>query len=201
MVTLDAIAAEEAPILQQLFELYAYDWSETLPLELKPNGRFDIAIDPRWFNSSEHHPFFIRAEGKLLGFALARKGSRVTADADVMDVAEFLVIRGARRRQVGKRAAHALFGAFAGRWEVRVRRSNTAALEFWSRTVLAWAGEPPTYAAFVVDGVDWDALRFSAPTVGRTRTNASSRAAAGSVNRHFVACSRKCADQRLPSTS
>jgi hypothetical protein len=51
----------------------------------------------------------------------------------VKDVAEFFVIRGARRRGVGSCAAESLWSAFPGRWEVRVRRANSGGLAFWSR--------------------------------------------------------------------
>ena len=52
-----------------------------------------------------------------------------------MDVAEFFVVRGARRRGVGQRAARALFELFPGTWEVRVLRANERALAFWRSAV------------------------------------------------------------------
>ena len=34
--------ADDAPILRNLGELYAYDFSETVPLELHASGRFEV---------------------------------------------------------------------------------------------------------------------------------------------------------------
>ena len=160
-VVLDAITRESATVLNQLFELYAYDFSEQVPLELDASGRFGITPGEVWWTRDDHFPHLIRRGGKLTGFALARRGSRLTGDPDVMDVAEFFVLRGARGKGVGRRAAHALFDAFPGAWEVRVRRSNVAALRFWSRAAEARVRQPVPSQPVCVDGVDWDVLRFS----------------------------------------
>jgi len=159
-VAIEPIASDQASVLANLFELYVHDFSEQLPLELKANGRFDLPLDEAWWKSAEHFPFFIRAQGKLLGFALARRGSRVTSNADVMDVAEFFVVRGARQRGVGKRAALALFAAFPGRWEIRVRQSNRGAKAFWQSVAQSLRGEPVTWTAFARGGVDWLVLEL-----------------------------------------
>ena len=162
--TLEPIAQEQAPILRNLFELYVHDFSEFVPLDLKAGGRFDVAIGEQWWTRADHFPFFIRWHGKLCGFALVRRGSRLNAGAsDPMDVAEFFVIRGARGKGVGSSAAHALFTAFPGRWEIRVRRVNVAALKFWSRAVETWLGSAVESRPFSSDGVDWDVLTIHVP--------------------------------------
>lgn len=77
-----------------------------------------------------------------------------------MDVAEFFVLRGERRRKVGARAANALLSAFPGCWEIRVRQANVPARAFWSRVVAARAGsvEP---SAYTQNGVDWFVFAIS----------------------------------------
>jgi predicted acetyltransferase len=162
-VVLEPIAAEQAFVLANLFELYAHDFSEQVPLELKANGRFDLPVDDCWYSSSEYFPFFIRSEGKLLGFALARRGSRLTSAKEVMDVAEFFVVRGARRRGVGRSAALTLLATFPGRWEIRVRQSNPAALAFWQGVARGWLGRPAPCAPFSGGGVDWHVLELPVP--------------------------------------
>jgi len=158
-VVLEPIGKEQAPVLQNLVELYAHDFSEHVPLDLKPTGRFDISLGDRWWTDG-HYPFFIRYDEKLCGFALVRRGSKFTGAMDVMDVAEFFVIRGARRRNVGATAAHSLFTAFPGGWEIRVRQSNAAALQFWSSAVEEWVGRPVASAQVSFEGVDWNVLRI-----------------------------------------
>ena len=91
---------------------------------------------------------------------LARRGSRITTATDVMDVAEFFVIRGARGKGVGAAAAHALLAAFPGRWEIRVRQTNPLAKRFWGRVAHTWAGRPVASEAFTAEGVPWDVFRL-----------------------------------------
>jgi predicted acetyltransferase len=161
-VRLEPIAKEQEPVLQNLVELYAHDFSEHVPLDLKPTGRFDVSIGDQWWTDG-HFPFFIRCDEKLCGFALVREGSKFTGTMNVMDVAEFFVVRGARRRKVGASAAHQLFAAFPGGWEIRVRPSNAAALGFWSRAIEDWVGHPVVSARVSFEGVDWNLLCIDPP--------------------------------------
>ncbi len=161
-IVLEPIVRDQAFVLANLFELYVHDFSEQVPLDLKPNGRFDVPVDERWWQSDEHFPFFIRTGGKLCGFALVRRGSRVSAVTDVMDLAEFFVVRGARTKGVGTSAAHALFAAFPGGWEIRIRQTNVAAGIFWRKVAERWADGSTTATAYAAAGVDWEVLRLEA---------------------------------------
>jgi predicted acetyltransferase len=157
-VTLQPIEHARAATLSQLFELYAHDFSEHVPLQLEESGRFSLRPRERWWTEPDHHPFFVRSAGRLAGFALVSKGSQVGPERDVMDVAEFFVVRGERRKLVGQRAAHALLARFPGRWEVRVRHSNQPALTFWTHALQTVA--TPEVSTLTVDGVGWTLLRL-----------------------------------------
>jgi predicted acetyltransferase len=157
---LDPITEDQLPILRNLFELYAHDFSEYVPLDLNATGRFDARIDNKWWTDDDHHAYFVRSGGKLVGFALVRRGSRVTDDPGVMDVAEFFVVRAARRRGTGGKVAHALFSAFPGTWEMRVRHANAPARAFWKRIAVAWNSSSVTSADFTLQGVDWEVIRL-----------------------------------------
>lgn len=159
-VALVAATVERAATLANLFQLYAHDFSEHVPLSLAPSGRFEVSPGEEWWTRDDHFAYLIEASGKLSGFALVRAGSRVTEATDVMDVAEFFVVRGARGQGVGRQAAHALFEAFSGPWEVRVRKTNAAARQFWSKVAESWLGRPASYTAFTAEGVDWELLRI-----------------------------------------
>ncbi len=158
--TLVPIAPDEAPILGNLIELYAHDFSEYVPQDLKPSGRFEIALADPWWTSADHFPFFIRQAALLCGFALVRRGSRTRDDAEAMDVAEFFVVRGARKRGLGRRVAHQLFARFPGRWEIRVHISNGPALKFWRGVVESWGGGPAERETFVTKGGEREVLRL-----------------------------------------
>jgi predicted acetyltransferase len=162
-IVLEPVTRDQAAVLNNLFELYAHDFSEYVPLDIKPSGRFDVTVGEQWWARDDHFPFFIRSGGKLCGFALVRRGSRVTGEAEVMDVAEFFVVRGARGKRVGSGAAHALFAAFPGRWEIRARQANATAIRFWARALASWLGHTVTSSHFSCAGVDWEVFAMDSP--------------------------------------
>ena len=135
MISLDPARPEERLPLANLLQLYSYDWSALLPLDVGDDGRFDdYPLDAYW-QDDWRHPFLIRADGKLAGFALVSLRSRLTGAAGVADMAEFFVMRRYRRRGVGLGAASAAFDRFKGRWEVRQRPDNVEATAFWRRVI------------------------------------------------------------------
>ena len=140
MISLDPASAAERPVLENLFQLYAYDWSELGWLEVGGDGRFaDPALDAYWLEG-HHHPFLIRVDGRLAGFALVAARSRLTGEPGVFDMAEFFVMRKYRRQGVGFAAASAAFDRFRGRWEIRQRDENVAATMFWRRVIARYTG-------------------------------------------------------------
>jgi predicted acetyltransferase len=162
-VSLERIHRESATVLDNLFQLYAHDFSEHVPIAIEPSGRFGVTPGSEWWSREDHFAYLIKRQGALAGFALARAGSRVIEAPDVMDVAEFFILRGERRTGVGKSAAHALFAEFPRAWEVRVRQTNVPALLFWSRAAETWVGRHAEITPCSVDGVAWNVLRFARP--------------------------------------
>jgi len=135
MLSLDPAAREQAGVLANLMQLYTHDWSELRPLELGDDGRFaDYPLAAYW-QEDWRHPFLLRVDGKLAGFALIDGRSRLTGAQDVFDMAEFFVVRRYRGRGIGLAAACAAFDRFAGPWEVRQRDENAAATAFWRKAI------------------------------------------------------------------
>ncbi len=135
-------APEQAPILANLLELYAHDFSEFQDLELAADGRFGYGQLPLYWREPNRHPFLIRIDGNLAGLVLVKRGSEFSRNETVWDMAEFFIVRGYRRRGVGSETAHQVWRRFPGAWEVRVMDSNHAAHQFWKRAIAAFAGEP-----------------------------------------------------------
>src|SRR6201995_1506925 len=97
---------EQAPILSNLIEFYAYDFSEFMDLKLGEDGRFGYKALPLYWQESTRHPFLILVDNHLAGFAFVRRGSEISGDTDVWDMAEFFVMRGYRRLGIGMKIAH-----------------------------------------------------------------------------------------------
>jgi predicted acetyltransferase len=123
------VAPAEAPIIANLLELYAHDFSEFHDVEIGEDGRFGYPPLPLYWSEPDRHPFFIKLDGKLAGLVL------VTRKEAVWDMAEFFVLRGCRRRGIGTQVAQEVWRRFPGSWQVRVMQRNTSARHFWSAAI------------------------------------------------------------------
>jgi predicted acetyltransferase len=134
-------AAEQAPILANLLELYAHDFSEFHDVAPGADGRFGYRDLPLYWSEAGRHPFLVRMDGKWAGFVLVKRGSAVSGNDTAWDMVEFFVLRGYRRRGIGTQIAHEVWKRFPGAWEVRVLQSNVPAVHFWARAISTFMGE------------------------------------------------------------
>lgn len=139
-VQVSPAAPEQAPLLANLLELYAHDLSEFFDVHPRPDGRFGYPLLPHYWEEETRRPFLVHADGRIAGFALIAKGSRITGDPGVWDVAEFFILRGYRRHGAGVAAAVDLWRRLPGRWEVRVLEGNLPARAFWRSAIDAFTG-------------------------------------------------------------
>jgi|ERR1017187_941042 predicted acetyltransferase len=151
---------EHQSIVANLLELYVHDFSEFHPVELGEDGRFGYPDLPLYWSESSRHPFLVTVDGKLAGFAFVRKGSRVVADQNVWDMAEFFVLRGYRRSGTGTRVAHEVLRRFSGQWEVRVLQANVSARQFWQHAISAFTGDEVHSSSFEQNGETWRLFSF-----------------------------------------
>jgi predicted acetyltransferase len=139
-ISLSPATKAERAALDNLMQLYVYDWSEVRPMDVGDDGRFpDYPLEAYWQDAGRH-PLLLRVDGRLAGFALVSEGSRLTGAPGVFDMAEFFVMRRYRRQGIGAVAAAAAFDRFKGPWEIRQRDENTAATAFWRRAVDRYTG-------------------------------------------------------------
>jgi predicted acetyltransferase len=153
-------ALEQAPVLANLLELYAHDFSEFLDLELGEDGRFGYRDLALYWSDPNRHPFLVRMDGKLAGLVLVKRGSGVSGDETVWDMTEFFVVRRHRRCGIGTAIAHTVWRRFPGRWEVRVMEANHAAQHFWARAIARFTGEAIQPVRFEKDGTSWHLFSF-----------------------------------------
>jgi predicted acetyltransferase len=153
-------ALEQKPTLANLLELYAHDFSEFHDLELGDDGRFGYKNLSLYWSEPDRHPFLVRRDGILAGFALVKRGSEISGDKGVWDMAEFFVIRRYRRLGIGTQTAHEVWRGFPGSWEVRVLQSNVVACNFWERAIAAFTGESTDPAGVEKDGECWKLFSF-----------------------------------------
>jgi predicted acetyltransferase len=152
--------ADQQPIFANLLELYIHDFSEFHNLELGANGRFGYEHLPLYWVEPDRHPFLLRLDGKLAGFALVKRGSEFSGNEAVWDMAEFFILRAHRRCGVGTAAAHQVWKRFPGQWEVRVMESNHAAHHFWQHAITEFSGKSIHPVRIEKDGGHWHLFSF-----------------------------------------
>jgi predicted acetyltransferase len=153
--------AEQQTTVANLLELYAHDFSEFHPLEIEATGRFGYPSLPLYWSELGRYPLLIKIAGNLAGFVFVKRGSEVSGNLTVWDMAEFFILRGYRRRGIGTQVAHEVWRRFPGPWEVRVMQSNLSAHHFWDRAISAFTGEAPRPVFAEKGGKHWKLYSFN----------------------------------------
>jgi predicted N-acetyltransferase YhbS len=139
-VALEALKPADGELLANLLELYVHDLSAIFTrVELGPDGRFGYPALPTYLSGrTDRFAFLIRCDGHVAGFALAQRGSPVADDPNVLDIAEFFVLRRFRERGVGRAAAALLWDRLPGTWTIRAAVHNARTVPFWRGAVAAY---------------------------------------------------------------
>ncbi|OLS36855.1 GNAT family N-acetyltransferase [Bacillus sp. MRMR6] len=137
MIKLVNVGKEEEQILHNLMQFYIYEFSQYLPvITLENNGAYKpFDLTPYWSNSN-HHPFFIKRENELVGFALVESATETEPNC----ILEFFVIRKYKGQGYGKIAAAELFRMFPGKWHITQIEKNVPAQAFWRSTISSFTG-------------------------------------------------------------
>jgi predicted acetyltransferase len=152
---------DQHAVLANMLELYAYDFSDFLPLELGDDGRFGYKKLDLYWTDARRQAFLVRCEKKLAGLVLIKRGSEIEAwNEEVWDMAEFFILRRYRRRGIGAEVAAKVWRSCPGLWEVRVRAENTAAVQFWNSAVARFTGEQARSVRLEIGGQAWHVLSF-----------------------------------------
>ncbi|MCP3141630.1 GNAT family N-acetyltransferase [Pyxidicoccus xibeiensis] len=133
----------EHPLLRNLYPLYLHDLSEYgVEYRLDEQGQWQPDFLPTWLApSAEVHPLLLRSEGRTVGFAFVGQAPfpYMTKGRDFR-MSEFFILRGERRRGLGRLAARAVFQRFPGIWEVSQLPGNQAAITFWRSVIGEYTG-------------------------------------------------------------
>jgi predicted acetyltransferase len=125
-------------VLENLMQLYQYDFSEMCGDDCNEQGLFVDEHLPLYWIEPDRFPFLFQVDGKWAGFALVRRMVEIKKDPAPYSIAEFFIMRKYRRQGVGERAACCLFDRFPGKWHVAEIPENIAAIRFWRRVIAAY---------------------------------------------------------------
>jgi predicted acetyltransferase len=162
MMNLEILPAlpEQQAIVANLLELYIYDFSEIMELHLGAEGRFGYAQLPLYWQEANRYAFLVILNGHWAGFVFVRRGSQISGDENIWDMAEFFILRGYRRLGIGSKVAHEIWKKFPGNWEVRVIDENQKAKAFWERACSESIGTLIKPVTFEKGGKTWHLFSF-----------------------------------------
>ena len=145
-VTLSPLTADTRPVIETLWQLYRHDLSEFRGTNGPEGFRGTLPDEHGLFHTRTLAPFLDDEPGRAA--YLLSLGSRPVGFAFVSGVvseprlmAEFFVVRGARKQAVGRAAVDALFGLHPGTWEIPFQENNVAAARFWRSVAARIAGD------------------------------------------------------------
>jgi predicted acetyltransferase len=130
---LEKVSVQDKAVLRNLMELYLYDFSEYDNADVNEHGLYEYDFLDAYWTEESRHPFFVRVNGKLAGFALVRLMD--IEGRPVYSMAEFFVMRKYRRRKVGQAFACQLFDQFPGAWHVAQEEGNQPSKAFWRKVI------------------------------------------------------------------
>jgi predicted acetyltransferase len=129
---------DQAPLLQNLMQLYTHDFSEfwagTSRGDLNADGLFESYPLEQYWSRPNWSALLICHTGILAGFALINDQPHSGLSA-ARNMGEFFILRKHRGQGVGCLAARTIFSRHRGLWELAVARKNLRALDFWRRTL------------------------------------------------------------------
>ena len=143
----------EKSILRNLLELYLYELSEYDGSEVGECGLYGYDYLEHYWTEEGRHPFLIRVGGRLTGFALVNRHTRLTHDETTRSMAEFFVLKKYRRRGVGEAAALQILRAFPGWWEVTELAENLPAQRFWRNVISRFTND--SYEEILLEDERW----------------------------------------------
>ena len=73
LVELVAATSAQQNVLSNLLQFYMYDFSEFLPLELAPDGRFEYSQLPLYWPDPLRFPFLAVVDGRWAGFVFVKQ--------------------------------------------------------------------------------------------------------------------------------
>jgi predicted acetyltransferase len=125
-ITLEKVNSKDKEVIENLFQLFAYDFSELNGMDICDDGKYQGLNDIEdYYSKSNYCSYFVKVDGKLAGVAVLR------FDEETNYFRHFFVMRKYRRMKVGLNSVHMIFKLHLGKWTVSPFDFNKPAISFW----------------------------------------------------------------------
>lgn len=129
------VQEKDKNVIYNLMQIYTYELSfyedENTDFVLLDTGLYKMSkyIDMYW-QDDNRHPYILKCDGKLGGFALYRKD-----ELNINEIAEFFVVNSYRKKGAGRFMADTIFKKYTGKWRVNTLIKNENAQKFWKKII------------------------------------------------------------------
>jgi predicted acetyltransferase len=158
---------EQKPILANLLELYAYDFTEHCDFDIGDNGFYGYPNLSTYWSEPNKHPYLILVDSKIAGLALIQKGSPIDNKLDVWDMAEFFVMKKYKRHGIGTTVALKIWEQFNGPWQIRVLTNNSTANKFWLHAIKTFSPKKLLKTKVSIKNDDWVIYTFESKDISK----------------------------------
>lgn len=137
-VRLVEVGRTDRAVLGNLGQLHRHDLSEAYRLLPNADGTYNNGRLDSFLAGPEpgHQAWLIMVADRLAGFVMT-----APAPGGGRSVADFFVVRAARRFGVGSEAARQTVALFPGRWAIGFQSYNPGVAAFWSRLASELVGQ------------------------------------------------------------
>lgn len=136
---LTPVREDEKEILRNLMEKYNYEFSQYDNCDVNALGLYGYSYLDNYWTEKGRWAFFLKADGKLAGFAMVNDYPESGEKTDYC-MSEFFVMYKYRRCGLGKWAAFQLFDKFSGTWFLKRHPKNIPSVHFWNKVVSEYTG-------------------------------------------------------------
>ena len=136
---LEAVTVGQKEILRNLLEKYNYEFSQYDGADINDLGLYGYSYLDNYWTEKGRWAFFLKADGKLAGFAMVNDYPEAGDPLDYC-MSEFFVMYKYRRCGLGTWAAYELFRRFPGLWQLKRTPRNESSVVFWDKVVSGFTG-------------------------------------------------------------
>lgn len=126
--------AEQAPLIRNLYQFYAYESSDWEQEEVEADGRFYLH-EPhlaRYWQEQDWSANLILVDGAIAGFLLIERCELVGVDA--LEFADLFILKKYRRLGIGQALAQQVLQR-GGTWLVRFYAQDQLTASFWRKVL------------------------------------------------------------------
>lgn len=133
-ISLITASVDKWVLLENMLQLYAYDFSEFTNDEINEYGDYGFSRLLRYYwNEKNPDPFIVKVNDNIAGFVMVKN---ILIDGiEYRSIGEFFILKKYRKSGIGKRVAQMVFKKFPGKWYVDMIRSNIPACSFWEKVI------------------------------------------------------------------